>query len=151
MHAIRMIGLLLALAWPGFAVEFASTKIIKVLPQLLDRQGRHTLSPSLYERDAYQARLRTNPQLQGGERFAVLWKGRGAAQFKLRIEMRGSREDLATTAVIESNVIPPKLFRRWSTVALVGEDFRKLGNLLAWRATLWEHETLVAEQRSFLW
>jgi hypothetical protein len=146
-----MIGLLLALAWPGLAAESASAKIIKVLPQLLDRQGRHTLSPSLYERDAYQARLRTNPQLQGGEQFAVLWKGRGASQFKLRLEMRGSREDLATTAVIESNVIPRKFFRRWSTVALVGEDFRKLGNLLAWRATLWEHETLVAEQRSFLW
>jgi hypothetical protein len=151
MHAIRLIGLLLALAWPGFAAESARAKIIKVLPQLLDRQGRHTLAPSLYERDAYQAHLRAHAQLRGGAQFAVLWKGRGASQFKLRIEMRGAREDLPTTAVIEANVIPRQFFRRWSTVALVGEDFRKLGNLLAWRATLWEQETLVAEERSFLW
>ena len=33
----------------------AASKISKVLPHLLDKQGRHTLSPSLLERDAYQA------------------------------------------------------------------------------------------------
>ena len=33
-------------------------KISKVLPHWLDLQGRHTLSPSLLERDAYQAKLR---------------------------------------------------------------------------------------------
>src|SRR5437899_2397501 len=33
----------------------ATGRIIKVLPHLLDLQGHHALSPSLYDRDAYQA------------------------------------------------------------------------------------------------
>ena len=46
------------------SVEASSARvarITKVLPHLLDDKGRHTLSPSLYERDAYQAELRKNP------------------------------------------------------------------------------------------
>ena len=49
-----------------------------MLPHYLDKEGRHTLSPSLYERDAYQAILRQNPEKRGGMRFDVQWKARGA-------------------------------------------------------------------------
>ena len=41
----------------------ASTgRVFKVLPHFLDTNGVHTLSPSLYERDAYQAHLRQHPE-----------------------------------------------------------------------------------------
>ena len=39
----------------------AEAKISKVLPHWLDKKGRHTLSPSLFERDAYQAQLPRQP------------------------------------------------------------------------------------------
>ena len=39
----------------------SASKIIKVPPHLLHKQANHTLSPSLLERDAYQATLRSNP------------------------------------------------------------------------------------------
>jgi len=82
----------------------ASGRITKVLPHLLDPQGRHTLSPSLYERDAYQAFLRANPDRCSGLRFNVQWKTREIAVsgLKLRIELRGSKE--ARTIVLEQPV-----------------------------------------------
>lgn len=151
MHAIRMIGLCLALFWPGLAAQAASANIYKVLPQFVDREGRHLLSPSLYERDAYQALLRQKPELRSGLRFAVLWKARGASQLTLRVEMRGSHENRSTTAVIESNEIPRRWFRQWSAVTFTGEEYKAFGDLLAWRVTLWDKDTLVAEHKSFLW
>ena len=36
-------------------------------------------------------------------------------------------------------------------VSLSGEEYQKLGELSAWRATLWEGDRLLAEQKSFLW
>ena len=39
----------------------ATGRVLKVLPHLLDTNGLHTLKPSLYERDAYQAYLRKHP------------------------------------------------------------------------------------------
>ncbi|RME89825.1 MAG: hypothetical protein D6766_14185, partial [Verrucomicrobia bacterium] len=41
-------------------------RIAKVLPHWLDREGRHALAPSLFERDAYQHHLRTHPEERGG-------------------------------------------------------------------------------------
>jgi len=129
----------------------SSAKILKVLPTLLDREGRHALAPSLYQRDAYQEHLRKSPQLRSGLRFDVEWKGRGANAFTLRIEMRGGHEKEPTTFVTEKTVKPPVFLHRWSVVQVKGEDYKKFGELLAWRATLWDGDKLVAEQKSFLW
>src|SRR5439155_1231097 len=51
--------LLMLLALP---LRGAEAKIYKVLPTFIDKEGRHSLSPSLYERDAYQAQLRKHPE-----------------------------------------------------------------------------------------
>ena len=57
------------------AASAATGKVIKVLPQFLDLKGRHSLSPSLYDRDAYQAQLRDTKTNISGMRFAVQWNG----------------------------------------------------------------------------
>src|SRR5687767_7610829 len=49
----------------------AAASLKKVLPHYVDNQGRHMLAPSLYERDAYQAHLRRNPELRAGLQFDV--------------------------------------------------------------------------------
>src|SRR6059036_401414 len=70
----------------------ASTgKVLKVLPHFLDTNGLHTLSPSLYERDAYQAYLRQHPEKRSGIRFDVQWKAKGPSfePRTLRLELRG--------------------------------------------------------------
>ncbi|GIT05994.1 MAG: hypothetical protein CM1200mP29_14050 [Verrucomicrobiota bacterium] len=63
-------------------------KISKVLPHWLDQQGRHTLSPSLLERDAYQAKLRADRSLCSGIRFDVKWSKNTSVNVKLQLELR---------------------------------------------------------------
>jgi hypothetical protein len=130
-------------------VPAAEAKIKKVLWFYLDQEGRQSLSPSLFERDAYQALLRQNPEKRSGLRFDVQWNASGAAT--LRVEMRGAIGTTNTTAIIEAPVRKRGPFSRWMQVKLTGDDYRKLGELVAWRATLRQGSADVAELRSFLW
>ena len=131
--------------------EAATARIIKVLPHFLDRDGRSSLSPSLYERDAYQVFLRKNPEQCSGLRFDIQWKASKAdwSQLKLRVEIRGSKE--ATPHILERPVKRNHWYSRWSPLGLEGATYQQLGEVIAWRATLWEGNRLLAEQKSFLW
>jgi len=42
-------------------------------------------------------------------------------------------------------------YNRWSSLTLDGESCQNLGDVISWRATLWEGDNLLAEQKSFLW
>ena len=133
--------------------EAASVRIIKVLPFYLDQDGRQSLTPSLYERDAYQATLRRNPKLRSGMRFDVQWKARGMdpKRLKLRLELRGSQTGIYTPMVIERPVKPRGILGHWLAFPLDPETCRKLGEVIAWRVTLWEEDRQLAERKSFLW
>ena len=138
---------------PALAAQAGSGKIIKVLPHYLDAEGRHTLSPSLYERDAYQAHLRKHPAEISALRFDVQWKGRpdDAANVKLRVEIRGGKAGAAKPLVLEQTVKPGKWFSTWTGITVNNTAYLELGDLIAWRATLWDGERQLAEQKSFLW
>lgn len=142
----------LLLAGPAQA---AKGRIIKVLPEFLDREGRTSLSPSLYERDAYQAVLRTHPERRSGLRFYVQWKLKGAAwePLKLRIELRGIAEgQLPKQKTIEKPLENRgKWFSHWAELTLDAETYKELGAVTAWRVTLWEGRQQIAEQQSFMW
>ena len=60
----------------------------------------------------------------------------------------GSRE---RPLVLEAPIRPKFLGGRWTRVALEGEAFRNAGEVIAWRASLWNGDQLEDEQRSFLW
>jgi hypothetical protein len=144
--------LLLAAALPWAAA--AGPRIVKVLPQFLDAQGRVAAAPSLYERDAYQAELRRDAALRSGVRFAVEANGarRHGRPLVLRLELRGTQAGTTDApVVIEAPWRPRGLTRTWGAVSLTGEAYRRLGELVAWRATLRDGDTVVAEQQSFLW
>jgi hypothetical protein len=140
-----------------FAAAFATQstaaegRIIKVLPHFLDRQGRHALSPSLYDRDAYQAVLRRNPDQRSGLRFDIQWKAKfaGPNSLKLRIELRGTRPGEVQS--LEQTVHNKGRFSQWSALTVQDEAYEQLGAVVAWRATLWDGERMIAEQKSFLW
>lgn len=142
------ISLLIALASTASA---ATARIVKVLPQFLDHQGRVALNPSLYERDAYQAQLRSRPELRSGLQFAVQWGSKDTTRLLLRVELRGNRGKSGTQAVVESPIKYRGVFTSWAKVSLSGEAYRNFGELSAWRATLWDGDKLLAEQKSFLW
>jgi len=144
-------GLLLLVA--ATPADAASGKVVKVLPHHLDAQGRHTLSPSLFDRDAYQAYLRQNPQLRAGQRFDICWRARAKnPALTLRVELRGAssvrapREHTLTTPVK-----PSRGLTRWTGLEIQGEEFRALGEITAWRVTLWDGDQLLGEQKSLLW
>ncbi|MBI3192716.1 MAG: hypothetical protein HYZ36_08630 [Pedosphaera parvula] len=141
------LGLLVS---PG---EAGTARILKTLPHHLDQQGRHTVAPSLYERDAYQAHLRKEPKLCSGLRFDVQWKAIQVDKndLKLRVEVRSSKTPLDKPFMIEQAVQPKGWFTTWTGVTIDGDAFRNLGKIIAWRVTLWEGGRQLAEQRSFLW
>src|SRR5262249_50618017 len=129
-------------------------KVIKVLPHYLDLDGLHALTPSLYERDAYQSFLRQHPEKRSGLRVDVQWKAHGPSQtpLKLRVELRGSiKNQRLTQAVLEKEVHPGGWFSHWLSLPLTGEEFKNFGDLTAWHATLWDGDRLLSEQKSFLW
>jgi hypothetical protein len=131
----------------------ADGKVIKALPQFVDAQGRSALSPSLYDRDAYQAYLRKHPAERKGLRLAVQWKARGVdwSRVTLRAELRGVLGNSLTNITLETPVKKNGLFSNWTNFKIEGEDFQQFGELAAWRVTLWDGEKQLASQRSFLW
>jgi hypothetical protein len=147
--------LILALCFLVCASASAATgRVIKVLPQFLDLKGRHALSPSLYDRDAYQALLREHPEDVSGMRFAIQWKNHGTTSgpLKLRVEIRGiTHGELPPSVTLEREVKPGGWLGHWAYLPLTGDDFKKIGEVTAWRATLWDGEQLISEQKSFLW
>ena len=45
----------------------------------------------------------------------------------------------------------PAAFGRWTQLTLAGDEYQQFGRLSAWRVTLWDGDTLLGEQASFLW
>jgi hypothetical protein len=153
MRRFLVVLLLLGSLAATFAADAVTGRIVKVLPLFLDRQGHDALSPSLYDRDAYQAYLRQHTNEISAVRFDVLWKAAntGDAKLKLRVELRGvGPGGLPREATLEQPVTP-RHFRRWTSLTLSGEARENLGALVAWRATLWSDDQLLGEQKSFLW
>lgn len=147
------------LFWAGWlavalSAPAATGRVFKVLPQFLDHKDRNSTSPSLYDRDAYQAYLRQHTNEISRMRFNVQWRtaGKPAGPVKLRVEMHGIvRGGSAEELVLEKPVEPSGWFGCWTAMTLTREDFRRLGEVTAWRVTLWDNGQLLGEQRSFLW
>jgi hypothetical protein len=143
-----MIAWLLS-ALSSFAGE---PRIVKVLPHLLDLKGRNALNPSLFERDAYQAYLRLHPDEIGGFRFDVQVKAKNeSVPLLLKVELRTANTPLGKVRVFEQSVHPSHWFSTWVKVPIDKKTNDEMGNILAWRATLWRNSEKIAEQDSFLW
>jgi hypothetical protein len=154
MRRMFILGILV-LTWALTLSAVAATgRVVKVLPHFLDLKGRHSLSPSLYDRDAYQAQLRLHPEQRSALRFDVHWRVTGASgKLKLRAELRGTAHGtLPRETQVETDIESAKSAgSRWTALTLAGEDYKNFGEVTAWRVTLWDGEQLVGEQKSFLW
>src|ERR1039458_8649705 len=145
--------ILCLLTMPARPAGAADGKVIKALPQFLDAQGQSALSPSLYDRDAYQAYLRKHPGLRQALRLTVQWKARSVdwSKMKLRAELRGVLGNALHTTTLEMPIRKNGIFGNWTDFKIEGQDFQDFGELAAWRVTLWEGDTPLASQQSFLW
>src|SRR5262249_26884 len=90
-------------------------RVIKVLPLYLDKNGRDSLMPSLYERDAYQAVLRTHKDKRKALRFAIQWKADKVdwAKTRLVVETRGVEGNTFISRTAEHAVRKPGWFHHW--------------------------------------
>jgi hypothetical protein len=152
MRRLLIILLLLGSLSASFAADVVSGRVVKVLPLLLDLKGRDAVSPSLFDRDAYQAWLRTTNQVSA-LRLDVWCKTAnvGKAKLTLRAELRGIGENnLPRQAILEKEA-STGFFHRWTSLTLDGADYKNLGTLVAWRVTLWSGDQMLSEQKSFLW
>lgn len=151
----QFIALLLLLGTlAGASAADATGRVLKVLPFLLDRQGQDSPSPSLFDRDAYQARLRERGTNEvTGVRVDILWSIKHAANVKytVRAELRGVGPDGVPHFKQFTSDVQPGWFHQWTSFQVAGPEYRDFGTLVAWRATLWEDDRQLAEQHSFLW
>ncbi|HEY2330062.1 MAG TPA: hypothetical protein VGI63_09655 [Verrucomicrobiae bacterium] len=153
MRALLILLLTLGLCVTSSAAGAVTGRVFKVLPLLLDQQGRAALSPSLYDRDAYQAELRQHTNMVSAIRYDVLWsaKNAGDKKLKLRLELRGTgtaNEPKLKTLEAE---VTPGFFHKWTELPLSGEEYKSFGGVTAWRASLWDGDKLIGDQKSFLW
>jgi hypothetical protein len=129
--------------------------ILKVLPQYLDKKGLTALTPSLYDRDAYQAELRKHPEMRSGFRFAIQWKARTpeTKPLTLRVELFGTplKTETPSKNSLELVVHQKHWFSHWAFVTIGQQDYKAYGEITAWRVTLWDGDRMLDEQKSFLW
>ena len=148
---LLIIACLALSSYACLAADAVSGRVIKVLPFLLDTNGVESKSPSLFDRDAYQAYLLVHTNDVSGMRFDVLWKAEKSPDLKLRVELRGIGQTNQPTVKTLEMPVHAGYFRKWTEFPLTGDDFKNVGNVVAWRVTLWDGDKQVGEQQSFLW
>ena len=144
---------MLLVSLPAFGSDAVTGRVIKVLPLFLDTNGVDAISPSLFDRDAYQMRLREHPEMVSGMRVDIWWSARNATDKNLilRAELRGvGAHGLPTQTTLETNLIV-KGFRHWTSLRIGGAEYKNFGGLIAWRVTLRDGDKTVGEQKSYLW
>jgi hypothetical protein len=154
MRALLILLLTLGLFVTAHAADAVTGRVFKVLPLLLDQKGRAALSPSLFDRDAYQAKLRLETNEISAIRYDVLWtaKNAGEDKLKLQLELRGigATNNLPKFKMLETEATPG-FFHQWTSFTLDGDEFKSFGAVTSWRATLWDGDKLLGEEKSFLW
>jgi hypothetical protein len=150
--------LLMILLLPGSlaaagAADALSGHIVKVLPLFLNLKGQDAISPSLYDRDAYQVYLRSHTNEISAIRYDVLWSTSKTDDTKLilRLELRGAGQGGVPRQTTLERTVTPHYFRHWTALPLAGGDYKNFGEVVAWRATLWSGSQMLSEQKSFLW
>ncbi len=148
-----LIMCLVLASFTALAADEISGHVVKVLPFFVDLHGQIAKSPSLFDRDAYQAYLREKTNEVSAIRYDVQWKATKAedAKLKLRVELHGVGEHgMPKLLTLETN-IPAGTFHEWTSMTLSSNEFKNFGTVVAWRATLWNDDKLLGEQKSFLW
>ena len=145
----------LLLTLPAMTVRGAvpSGRILKVPPHFVDAEGRIALAPSLYQRDAYQARLRQHPELVSGMRYDVNCRvtGRQSAPLRLRLTLRTDRRMDADPVILEAPVKRGLLGRSWQSLTLDNATYQQAGKVVAWQLEMIEGGQVIGVQKSFLW
>ena len=78
--------------------------------------------------------------------------GVSATNLTLKVEILGAAHNTnAPTKMLQQDVKPGGWFSHWAYLQLSREDYATLGEVTAWRATLWDGDRMLGKQESFLW
>ena len=137
----------------AFPAQAANSGIRKVLPHLIDKKGRTSIAPGLFEREAYQRQLRSNPKNVSGVRFNIQWNANGTPEerLKLRIYVRTSKRIPSKPLEIETALQTSRGLGGWSSFELSGKSYQEAGEVLAWKVVLLDGSKEIGQQQSFLW
>src|SRR5579872_1390508 len=128
MRALLIFLASLGVVAAAHGADAVTGRIVKVLPFLIDQQGRNAVSPSLFDRDAYQAYLRDHTNAVAAMRSDVPWKAAKAPadKIKIAVELRGIGANATPTIrTLETNVVPGT-FRQWTAIPLAGDDYKNV-------------------------
>lgn len=134
--------------------QAAPVSVLKVLPYRLDNNGLHAVSPSLFERDAYQAYLKDHPDEVSTMRFDVHLRLReiDGKDVEVRVEARFGKGDSIETIKATVPLKKPRWGKRtWTSVTLDKKVYDPEAQMIAWRVTLLRGEEVLDTQTSFLW
>lgn len=148
---LLLIACLALSSYACLAADAVSGRVIKVLPFLLDTNGVEAKSPSLFDRDAYQAYLLIHTNEVSGMRFDVQWSADKSPDLKLRVDLRGVGQTNQPTAKTLEMAVKAGHFRKWTELPLTGDDYKNFGSVVAWRVTLWDGDRQLGAQQSYLW
>ena len=142
--------IIIATAWAGCSAiqPQSGPNIVKVLPHYLDASGNHSDGPTLLHRDVYQNKLRKNSDLVRAVRYDVNWQGTG--EVKVRLELRSTKAGVATIIIEKAETASGRHAHR-TPLLIDAATYKSFGQPQAWRVSLWQGETSVDEQHSFLW
>ena len=141
--------ILLTFVFLATFISAHAAEVVKVLPFFLDQDGHIAKSPSLFDRDAYQAYLRAHTNDISGLRYDVQCST--DEKSKLRLELRGVGEGSKPKFKILESAVDAGSFNNWTKIKLTGDEYKNFGAVIAWRVTLWAGDKQVSEQKSFLW
>jgi hypothetical protein len=152
------IGLLAVILAAGCATENPVSRggfaVLKVNRTLLDQFGHETdVVGDLQGQAAYQYDLRHDPFRQRGARFHIKWKApRRAERIRLVLDLQGlNPANESTRATVAAHQPDMDGWAEWTTLDIKGQQFKKLGEIMAWRVTLYSGDQVMAELPSANW
>ena len=153
MRTLLILLVSLGVAAASHAADAVTGRVIKVLPFFVDQQGRIAVSPSLFDRDAYQAHLRDHTNEISAIRYDILWTATKSPEEKLTVavELRGAGTNGVPKVKTLAASVTPGTYRQWTKLPLAGDDFKDFGAVVAWHVTLSDGSRVLGEQKSFLW
>lgn len=153
--------LLLAAAIPGSGCSsgpqspgFTKVKYYHLEEESDDEQRKSDRGASMirFERahHLHGAVNRADREARYGHYYTFFWRGRpGSGPLTLRFEYRQA-ETAEQVHRIEQRIVDVQE-RNVTRIQIIGEPYHLRGPVTSWRASLWDGERMLDEERSFLW
>lgn len=106
------------------------------------------------QKAVFQDNLAKNPSGQYGKRFFIHWGAEmdgSIPEVIVRLELRGLMGNVPTSKTVEFTYPDFREGSEWTEFDFVGDEYKKFGQLTAWRVTVLTGNKVLARKKSILW